>query len=598
MGKLTSTRTISVPIVAVALAAMFPPALAAGSGEVEPVPSPALCDTPNPRPMSRVRPGPYEVGKTEVVELASDYDGEVIQIGVVHPDVPASQKTPVIVFASPYLDHDFAQGDLKSCELRLTRNFVQHGYTIGFVSVRGTGDSGGCSDLMGNAERADLDQAITWFGTQKWSNGRVGMIGVSYDGSTPWEVAATGNKYLKTIVPISGVNDIYHLMYKNGAPEFRGPVLLNALYYTYPASTFDPMGRRPAHWVKTIVCPEAFKGFYASIHSSATGERDPLGYWGERSSRPGVEKKYRGSILLARCLQDWNVDPSHDFPWVTELDRKGIYVKYVLGQWAHAWPDSSSSNEIMEEGEPVRWDWADLLLNWWDRWLKNDRSSNIGPGAQVQDSAGEWRNESTWPPADAKAVDYFLTADDRLSEKPSSKEASHQIVFDANPSRQANRMCVCARFSLGPVEKEFRFAGIPELSATVVPQGPGGHLAATLYASENETLSGAELLGWGMVDLRFAEGGEKAGVVVPGQAMKVTVPLEPLDAVVPKGSDLVLLVGQSGYGSGPIIPDRSSPSAIPLELQVGGDKTKITLLTFTRGRNAFFRPPVKPRPAA
>lgn len=60
----------------------------------------------------------------------------------------------------------------------------------------------------------------------------------------------------------------------------------------------------------------------------------------------------------------------------------------------------------------------------------------------------------------------------------------------------------------------------------------------------------------------------------------------------------MLLVGQSGYGSGPIIPDRSSPSAIPLVLQVGGDKSKITLLTFTRGPNAFFRPPVKPRPAS
>ena len=45
----------------------------------------------------------------------------------------------------------------------------------------------------------------TWLGTQPWSNGKVGMIGKSYDGSTPWQAATFGNPHLATIVPMSGL---------------------------------------------------------------------------------------------------------------------------------------------------------------------------------------------------------------------------------------------------------------------------------------------------------------------------------------------------------------------------------------------------------
>lgn len=544
--------------------------------------------------MSRARPGPYGIGSSEVVDIASDLDGEVIHMAVVRPKVPETKKVPVIVLASPYFDHNFGRGDPTKCEPRLMDNFVEHGYAIGLVAVRGSGDSGGCSDLMGNKERADLDQAITWFGTQPWSNGRVGMIGVSYDGSTPWEVAAEGNKYLKTIVPISGVNDPYHLMFHNGAVEWRGPVL-STLYYTYPLFPGDALGRQPTHHAKSLVCPEAAKGVQASAYSSVTGERDPLGYWAERNSRPGVEKNYKGSIFLARGLQDWNVDPSHDFPWVTELDREGLYVKYMLGQWQHDWPDSFSSDENMSPGEPVRWDWADILLDWWDRWLKNDKTVDLGPRAQVQDSSGDWRNERTWPPPDAKPQRYFLSSDRRLKTTPSATEATYPIVFDAMKpiSNNPNRTCACARFSFGPVDRDLRFAGIPKMSATVVPQGPTGHLSAWLYAGK----SSPEVVGWGMVDLRFARGGEQAAPVIPGQPLKVTIPIEPLDVVVEKGESLLLVIAESGYGGQGTLPDRVATSPpFPMELQVGGAKSVLTLDTFTRRRGVFFTPPKTPRP--
>ncbi|GIT11767.1 MAG: hypothetical protein CM1200mP32_12600 [Methanobacteriota archaeon] len=55
---------------------------------------------------------------------------------------------------------------------------------------------------MGNAEKLGFDPAVSWLGSQNWSNGKVAMFGKSYDGSTPWQAAMFGNDYLATIVPI------------------------------------------------------------------------------------------------------------------------------------------------------------------------------------------------------------------------------------------------------------------------------------------------------------------------------------------------------------------------------------------------------------
>lgn len=47
----------------------------------------------------------------------------------------------------------------------------------------------------------DADDVITWISKQKWSNGKVGMYGGSYNGFTQWAAAKYANPALKTIVP-------------------------------------------------------------------------------------------------------------------------------------------------------------------------------------------------------------------------------------------------------------------------------------------------------------------------------------------------------------------------------------------------------------
>lgn len=84
---------------------------------------------------------------------------------------------------------------------------MPHGYAVALLPVRGAGDSGGCLGWFSPQQRADLDQAVTWLGRQAWSTGDVGMMGVSWAGSTPWMVASLGNPHLRTIVLMQGISD-------------------------------------------------------------------------------------------------------------------------------------------------------------------------------------------------------------------------------------------------------------------------------------------------------------------------------------------------------------------------------------------------------
>lgn len=586
MGSLATARARALGVALTVLAFLWSSLATAAPLERSATDGVRLCSGNTQDRFARVKPGPYDIGRPQVVDLESKLDGVRIQVGVLRPVVPKAMEVPVIAFASPYFYEDLHDANQRQCAPRLSENFISHGYAIALVATRGSAGSGGCSDLMGRAERSDLDQAITWLGQQPWSNGRVGMIGVSYDGSTPWEVAGEGNRYLKTIVPISGVNDIYDLMFGSGVVEFRGPILLNALYYS---DGFGPLsGRNTSDWAPGAICPTAWEGLVASVESSGTGERDQLGYWAERNSRPLVEKNYRGSIFLVQGLQDWNVDPGHQYPWVWRLEKKGFDVKQLLGQWYHAWPDSTGLRY-----PTARYDWADILLTWFDRYLKG-KPVDTGPPVQVQDSSGKWRNAPAWPPDNARSLKLHLGADSTLDRSPGSETGS--ILLTPDPARgTANYLAgyypdvcaACAEFSTKPMGSEFRFAGRPRLKLEVTPTGPGGHVSAWLYA---ESSGERERLGWGQTDLRFPTGGERATMVTPGQPMDLMIDVQPLDAVVKKGARLVLVLSQGAHADH--IP---TPASFPVVLAVGDGQSILEVATFDVDRRAFFDPPKTPR---
>jgi uncharacterized protein len=87
--------------------------------------------------------------------------------------------------------------------------WVPHGYVVIRVDSRGAGWSPGRMDPGSPRETEDLYQCIEWAGTQPWSNGKVGMLGISYYASNQWRVAVRRPPHLAAIIPWEGQNDRY-----------------------------------------------------------------------------------------------------------------------------------------------------------------------------------------------------------------------------------------------------------------------------------------------------------------------------------------------------------------------------------------------------
>jgi len=94
--------------------------------------------------------------------------------------------------------------------------WVPEGYVCVRVDSRGAGRSPGVIDHFSPRETADLYQCIEWAGTQAWSNGKVGLSGISYYAINQWQAAALRPPHLAAISPWEGAADFYRDMTYHG----------------------------------------------------------------------------------------------------------------------------------------------------------------------------------------------------------------------------------------------------------------------------------------------------------------------------------------------------------------------------------------------
>lgn len=179
-------------------------------------------------------PGPFRVdpaGGITVewdVPIAAD-DGNVLRADVFRPTEPG--RYPVILTYGPYgkgrpfqryqaesyrtmvaMHPDIAEGTSEAYqvfELVDPEKWVPDGYVLVRVDSRGAGRSPGFLDPLSDRETRDLYGCIEWAGTQPWSNGRVGLNGISYFSMNAWQVAALNPPHLAAVCVWEGATDWY-----------------------------------------------------------------------------------------------------------------------------------------------------------------------------------------------------------------------------------------------------------------------------------------------------------------------------------------------------------------------------------------------------
>ena len=94
--------------------------------------------------------------------------------------------------------------------------WVPHDYVCVRVDSRGTGCSPGYIDHFSPRETKDFHDCIEWAGVQSWSNGKVGLNGISYYGINQWHVASLQPKHLAAMCVWEGAADWYRDMTHHG----------------------------------------------------------------------------------------------------------------------------------------------------------------------------------------------------------------------------------------------------------------------------------------------------------------------------------------------------------------------------------------------
>lgn len=531
--------------------------------------------------------GPYDILETEndwnsthhfvefqlpLSEGGSAPNG-LVSLAVWLPDVPEGVSIPVIAEFGPYFDE--VSVETPSIEVpgtwlgqMIIDQLLPHGYGFAQVSVMGTGRSNHCMDLMGDAEQLGVDAAVTWLGSQNWSNGKVAMIGKSYDGSTPWQAATFGNEHLATIVPISGLIGVMELMWKNGSSEARAAIMHNGVYGSYG---IDGDGEDIGN-----MCPDYIIGPGTGVSAYMWGSEFAGTYWEERFFLDRVLQNYQGSVYLVQGMHDWNVDPHMAIPVINQLKDAGIESKGLFGQWDHDYPDrpdyhfDRSGDGRGREAYPemVRFDWMQDLLEWFDWYLKGI-GEQPGLFVEIQSNQGQWRIEDRYPPEGMEAMSLDLGG-----------ALSNIAGGTTNILPNGNFGPIYESF---PLVDDIWISGLPRLHIDVSTSTFGGQIYALL---EDCSETGDCIhIGHAIMDLRYHEGGSDEQTWIPIlETINAKMEFFAMDVQIEAGHTIRLSLASTGEDYLPA----STSSVVTVQEGVGSN---LILDLIDRDSKLLFNPP-------
>lgn len=296
------------------------------------------------------------------------------------------------------------------------RQLIRSGYTQVVVDVRGTGFSQGVWDVFQQREQQDTIETIDWAARQPWSNGKIGMNGISYSGINQMQAAEKRPPALRAIFPVVPGNDLVQDVVAPGGSvgiTFM-PLWLASVdsLKLVPDLTAALRGQFDTRWLADRVS-DPFTFIDAVLNIVFTPKISDLS--------PRVQQ-----ILNAKSSmrKDWLGDPSrvqvptfvtggwHDL--FTNSESK-IYneiplppgkKQLLMGNTYHL----NSGNEYGRPGLPPRLDV--LQRAWFDKWLKgiDNGIDRYGP-VTLRQQGGGWITSPTFTePATAYRRMYLSAA--------------------------------------------------------------------------------------------------------------------------------------------------------------------------------------------
>jgi predicted acyl esterase len=175
-------------------------------------------------------------GMKELEDVAiSMRDGIQLMANIYLPDNPG--KYPVIMCMTPYGKDQLPErfdifkvfgmdvGDIKTSDYTVFEGpdpafWVKRGYIVIHANARGMWNSEGKAHVFDKQNGLDFYDLIEWAAEQPWSNGKIGLNGVSYLAWSQWMAASLQPPHLSAICPWEGFTDMYRdVVYHGGIRE-------------------------------------------------------------------------------------------------------------------------------------------------------------------------------------------------------------------------------------------------------------------------------------------------------------------------------------------------------------------------------------------
>ena len=398
----------------------------------------------------------------------------------------------------------------------------------------GTGYSTGCPTVGDESEILAAKAVIDWLNGRArayykdgrdavadWANGKVGMTGVSYDGTLPIMVATTGVEGLKAIVPIAAISNWYNYYRANGLVVSPGG---------YDGEDADILGifiARKGSCKKEIA--ELTKN-----QGRENGDFTP--FWQARNHLANV-KNIKAATFIIHGQLDWNVKQKHAIDlW------EGLESSTPKRMFLHKGAHSSTSSF----GVPRK------IQDWFDYFLEDvNNGITDGPQVEVELANGSLVTQNEWPHEESVVERFYLDRGDLLKAPPTK---SISTFFDNGRSTKLvklaegpdthndNRLIFMSETLRAPR----LLSGTPRVSLKLaIKNRKAANITVAIVEYDSANRARIVTRGWAdPQNYRDITRGEK---LIPGKGYNLVFDIEPKQYQFAAGSRLGILVTMTDY---------------------------------------------------
>ena len=501
------------------------------------------------------------------------------------PDIAQKRGVPTIIEVIPYRKRDiYAPRDAMH-----HRYFAGHGYASMRVDMRGSGDSDGIQGVFSiGGEADDTVEVLKWIAQQSWSDGQVGMFGISWGGFQGIQTANRAPKQLKAVIAQSFAPDRYRYsqVYRGGCVLLRS-IRWSSQLFGYKSRAPDPLlvgdkwrdmwMARLENDTPQIVAALKHQGF----------DR----YWSERAV------DFRNIKAPFYALSGW-ADGAYVGAVDETLRKLSAPAKGLIGPWGHRYGHLGMPGPavgLLQES-----------LRWYDHWMRGKDTGvmkdpkliawmprSVPAKAFYAESPGRWVAEDEWPSPRIKPRRFFLADDGSLAGKGGRAarrswkspqmlglacgELMPWFQHGASPElpgdqRMDDGQSLC--FDSPPLKQDLEILGTTTAELTLAVDRPTAFICVRVCDVAPDGAS--TRVTYGVFNLTHRDGAVKPKKLQPGTEYKISFPLIDAAYSFARGHRIRVAVSTTYW---PLI----WPSPEPVTLTLVTGKSALSL-------------PVRPRP--